>query len=56
MLIFGLGALGFASLLAWLTLTELKHDKPTTWSGWAQYVGVISGIACTAIVAVRAMF
>ena len=54
MMIFGLGALGFAALLAWLAFTELKADMPKTWQGWVQYVGVIAGIICTAVVAVKA--
>ena len=54
MMIFGLGALGFAALLAWLTILELKADMPKTWQDWSQYAGIIAGIGCTAVVAVKA--
>ena len=54
-MLFGLGALGFAALLAWLTLTELRNEKPTGWIGWGPYIGVSAGIVCTTVVAIRAM-
>lgn len=56
MLVFGIGALALACVLAWLLWREFNNERPAGWQSWLGFVATSAGALCTAVVAIRAFF